>query len=181
MPTSESSFELPSPDQIEDLWERMERIDEMSDIEIEIEEGQLFRRHKLQHWIEDRREWLTHHSSADSNGESEPKAPVRGRPHETVFISHVGEIYLGSQMMLTGGNVHFESLNEIYESSPVFRMLRDRSLLVGKCGTCEFREVCGGSRARAFAMTGDPMEGDPLCSYKPGRLASQLIESGVGK
>lgn len=180
VPSGESRFDVPSPGEIEDLWTRLERIDEATDIEIEIEEGQFFRRHRLEHWIEDRRQWLEHRSS-DAGRETEPRAPVRGRPHETVFISHVGEIYLGSQMTLTGGNVHFESLAEIYSSSPVFRMLRDRSLLVGKCGMCEFREVCGGSRARAFAMTGDPMEGDPLCIYKPGSLSSELIGARAEK
>jgi MoaA/NifB/PqqE/SkfB family radical SAM enzyme len=56
---------------------------------------------------------------------------------------------------------------EVYRTHELFRSLRERDLLKGKCGVCEFRTVCGGSRARAYAMTGDPLEADPLCAYVP--------------
>jgi radical SAM protein with 4Fe4S-binding SPASM domain len=58
-------------------------------------------------------------------------------------------------------------LSEIYRTSPVLRQIRDRRLLRGKCGYCEFREVCGGSRARAYAVTGDFLESDPYCTHLP--------------
>jgi radical SAM protein with 4Fe4S-binding SPASM domain len=57
-------------------------------------------------------------------------------------------------------------LADVYRSSPIFRALRDDALS-GKCGACPFRRVCGGSRARAYAMTGDPLASDPLCAYVP--------------
>ncbi len=176
VPVGFQKFDMPSPSEVEDLLTRLEKIENESTLSIEIEEGQIYRRHKLQNWIAKRRSWMSRHFSPDQQEpEATDPAPVRGRPHETLFISHVGEIYLGSRMPLTGGNVHFESLEELHDSSPIFRMLRDRSMLVGKCRSCEFKGVCGGSRARALAMTGDPMEGDPLCIYQPGRLSNEWL------
>lgn len=175
VPVGFQKFDMPSPSDVEDLLNRLEKLESESGLAIEIEEGQIYRRHKLQHWIAKKKSWMSRHFSPEQVEGDSHVAPVRGRPHETLFISHVGEIYLGSRMPLTGGNVHFESLAELHESSPIFRMLRDRSLLVGKCRSCEFKGVCGGSRARAFAMTGDPMEGDPLCIYQPGRLSNEWL------
>jgi radical SAM protein with 4Fe4S-binding SPASM domain len=56
---------------------------------------------------------------------------------------------------------------DIYRNSPLFRELRDYTRLKGKCGVCEFKQICGGSRARAFAITGDYMESEPYCVYIP--------------
>ncbi len=56
---------------------------------------------------------------------------------------------------------------EIYRDSPLFRELRDPDLLKGKCGECDFRTVCGGSRARAYGVTGDYLASDPSCTYEP--------------
>jgi radical SAM protein with 4Fe4S-binding SPASM domain len=64
--------------------------------------------------------------------------------------------------------VRYKSLTEIYRSSPIFTALRDRSLIKGKCGRCEFNDICGGSRARAYAVSGDPFGEEPLCVYQPG-------------
>jgi hypothetical protein len=66
---------------------------------------------------------------------------------------------------------------EVYRDSPLFRSLRDPDQLKGKCHVCEYREVCGGSRARAYALTGDPLEAEPFCSYVPPRYA-RMVERG---
>ncbi|HWP93057.1 MAG TPA: TIGR04053 family radical SAM/SPASM domain-containing protein [Thermodesulfobacteriota bacterium] len=84
-----------------------------------------------------------------------------------VFISHTGEVYPSGFLPISAGNVKQKSLVDIYRNSPLFRELRDYSKLKGKCGVCEFRKICGGSRARAFAMTGDYMESEPNCVYIP--------------
>jgi radical SAM protein with 4Fe4S-binding SPASM domain len=68
---------------------------------------------------------------------------------------------------LTGGNVRSRSLVDIYRNAPLFLRLRDETRLRGKCGACEFRSICGGSRARAYALSGDPMRSDPYCIYQP--------------
>ena len=83
------------------------------------------------------------------------------------FIDHVGNVCPSGFLQLPAGNVRRQSFTEIYRHSPLFRDLRDYSRLKGKCGLCDFREVCGGSRARAFAVTGDYLESDPYCVYMP--------------
>lgn len=87
-----------------------------------------------------------------------------------VFISHVGDVFPSGFLPLSAGNIRTTALADIYRSEPVFRDLRDSSLLKGKCGVCEFRSICGGSRARAYAVTGDYLESDPACSYVPRSL-----------
>ncbi|MCX7824549.1 MAG: TIGR04053 family radical SAM/SPASM domain-containing protein [Verrucomicrobiae bacterium] len=86
-----------------------------------------------------------------------------------VFISHVGEINPSGFLPINCGNVRTDSLVEVYRNSPVFRALRDPNGFKGKCGVCEFRFVCGGSRARAYAITGDYLESEPFCVYEPKR------------
>jgi AdoMet-dependent heme synthase len=84
-----------------------------------------------------------------------------------VFISHIGDVFPSGFLPLKAGNVKQQSLAEIYRSSELFVSLRDSNNLKGKCGRCEFRDLCGGSRARAWAMTGDIFASDPLCAYEP--------------
>jgi radical SAM protein with 4Fe4S-binding SPASM domain len=75
---------------------------------------------------------------------------------------------------LTAGNVRYEPLSTLYRHDEMLTALRDGSNLKGKCSRCEYRRNCGGSRARAFAMTGDVFAADPLCSYQPGALADSI-------
>ncbi len=86
------------------------------------------------------------------------------------FISHVGEVYPSGFLPLVAGNVRENSLQEIYMDSPIFQDLKDPERLKGKCGRCEFRYLCGGSRARAYAVYGDYLAQEPRCIYKPGRF-----------
>jgi AdoMet-dependent heme synthase len=84
-----------------------------------------------------------------------------------VFISHRGEVYPSGFLPIKGGNLRQKSLSEIYQNSWLFKLMRNSDLFEGKCGFCEFRHLCGGSRSRAYAMTGSPIASDPLCSYQP--------------
>lgn len=84
-----------------------------------------------------------------------------------VFISHTGDVQPSGFLNLIGGNIRAQSLPDIYRNSPVFRSVRDFAQLEGKCGVCEFKWICGGSRSRAYAITGDPMQSDPYCVYQP--------------
>ena len=84
------------------------------------------------------------------------------------FISHTGDVCPSGFLPLSAGNVRRQSVVDLYRASPLFRGLRDTMALRGKCGRCEFREVCGGSRARAFALSGDYLAEDPSCAYEPG-------------
>lgn len=96
------------------------------------------------------------------------RAPLAvGDGSGVVFVSHVGDVFPSGFLPLPVGNVRDPPLPAIYRNSPVLRALRDRDRLGGKCGRCEFRQSCGGSRSQAFAATGDPMAEDPNCSYRP--------------
>jgi AdoMet-dependent heme synthase len=69
---------------------------------------------------------------------------------------------------------------DVYRTSPIFRALRDRSRLKGKCGVCEYRAVCGGSRARAYAVTGDMLEAEPYCAHVPARYRRRVAVGMAG-
>ncbi len=84
-----------------------------------------------------------------------------------VFVSHTGDIYPSGFLPFKGGNVRLDNLAETYRNAPVFRSLHSPNEFKGKCGRCEYRVICGGSRARAFAYTGDALESDPFCPYEP--------------
>lgn len=84
-----------------------------------------------------------------------------------LFVSHRGDVQPSGFLNLIGGNIRSQTLADIYRRSKVFVGLRDYTALKGKCGVCEFRSICGGSRARAFAVSGDPMRSDPYCVYHP--------------
>jgi radical SAM protein len=90
-----------------------------------------------------------------------------------VFISHTGEIFPSGFLPVSGGNVVRDSLVNVYRDSPLFRTLRDTTQREGKCGICEYQKVCGGSRSRAYALTGDYLAEDPRCVYQP-HLAEAL-------
>jgi radical SAM protein with 4Fe4S-binding SPASM domain len=84
-----------------------------------------------------------------------------------LFISHTGNVYPSGFLPIHAGNVRETPLGEIYRHAPIFKALRDVSQLKGKCGACEYKELCGGSRARAYAVTGDPLASEPCCIYQP--------------
>lgn len=84
-----------------------------------------------------------------------------------VFVSATGEVYPSGFLAEPGGNIRQRSLREIYQHSSLFTEVRDKSLLRGKCGVCEYKQLCGGSRARAWAETGDYLGSDPRCAYWP--------------
>ncbi|MBY0095314.1 TIGR04053 family radical SAM/SPASM domain-containing protein [Mesobacillus maritimus] len=90
-----------------------------------------------------------------------------------VFISHIGDVYPSGLLPVKAGNVRETPLAEIYRESPIFKSLRNPDEYKGKCGQCEFRYVCGGSRSRAYAMTGDYLESEPFCVYIPKSMRKQ--------
>ena len=85
-----------------------------------------------------------------------------------VFVSHLGTVHPSGFLPLAAGSVRIGRLAGIYRTSPLFTGLREHGRLAGRCGACEFAPVCGGSRSRAFALSGDPYAEDPWCSYQPG-------------
>src|ERR1039457_3936337 len=83
------------------------------------------------------------------------------------FISHQGEVYPCGYLPALAGDLKKQSFADIWENSFVFHQLRDVNNLNGKCGCCEFRNVCMGCRARAFAATGNYLDEEPFCVYEP--------------
>jgi radical SAM protein len=84
-----------------------------------------------------------------------------------LFISHTGDICPSGFLELPTGNVRTENVIDVYRDAPLFQQLRNADSFHGRCGRCEYRWACGGSRARAYSATGDPLAEDPLCEYHP--------------
>jgi radical SAM protein len=83
-----------------------------------------------------------------------------------VFVSHDGEVWPAGFLPVPLGNVREKSIVDIYRYHPLLRAIRAGEFH-GRCGRCEYRDLCGGSRARAFAIHHDPLAEDPACSYEP--------------
>lgn len=101
-------------------------------------------------------------------------APARRRPlavgdgRGVVFVSHVGDVAPSGFLPFVVGNVRDRPLSSIYTDAPLLAALRDPTRLLGRCGRCGYRGICGGSRAQAFARTGDVLAEDPTCVFEPG-------------
>lgn len=146
--------DLLTAEEIEQLFRLLFRLSQRAPYEIKTTEGPHYRRVALQ---------------LGGGNRLRQRAPLGINDGKGfVFVSHVGEIFPSGFLPLSAGNVRTHQLLDIYQRSPIFRALRDTSLLRGKCGRCEFKNVCGGSRARAYAMTGDYLGEEPLCAYQPG-------------
>ena len=94
-----------------------------------------------------------------------------------LFVSHVGDIFPSGFLPKSAGNLRTHDLVDTYRNAPLFTQLRNRSLIKGKCSVCEYLPVCGGSRARAYAVTGDPLEAEPFCAHIPVRY-QRMIDAG---
>ncbi|HXE91701.1 MAG TPA: TIGR04053 family radical SAM/SPASM domain-containing protein [Terriglobales bacterium] len=97
-----------------------------------------------------------------------------------MFVSHVGEVYPSGFLPLSAGNIRTQPLAEIYQRSPLFLSLRDPRNLKGKCGLCEFNDICGGSRARAYATSRDVFAEEPCCAYLPGLYRREASAPAAG-
>lgn len=86
--------------------------------------------------------------------------------HGVVFVSHKGEICPAGFLPVAAGNVKKDSIVEVYREAPLFRTLHDPLQFQGACGVCRYHSLCGGSRARAYTATGDPLATDPLCTLR---------------
>jgi radical SAM protein len=93
------------------------------------------------------------------------------------FISHTGEVFPSGFFPVPVGNVRERPLADLYRNTELFRELRNPKLLRGRCGACEFADVCGGSRARALATQGDYLAEDPACGYVPAGYQKQATGS----
>lgn len=87
--------------------------------------------------------------------------------HGIVFVSHTGEICPAGFLPLAVGNVRQQNLADVYRNAPEFQALHDPSQFEGRCGVCQYHQICGGSRSRAFGATGNILASDPFCTHEP--------------
>jgi radical SAM protein with 4Fe4S-binding SPASM domain len=145
--------DMPTAEEVEAVFHRLYEVSRSAKYQLSTTEGMHYRRVMWQR----------------KNPGSSPRSlpPGMGDGRGVVFVSSQGEICPSSFLPKVAGDIRFNSLLEIYREHPLFQQLRNPNSLRGKCGRCSYKIVCGGSRSRAFAATGDPFEADPLCAYQP--------------
>jgi AdoMet-dependent heme synthase len=161
VPTGRAQLaDLLTSDEHEQVFAKLYEASKRVKFHIKTTEGQHYRRYVLQQKAQrpDAR-------SKEDLIASAPRGVNDGKGF--VFVSHTGEVFPSGFLPLSAGNILWEPLAEIYQNAPLFRALRDSSQLKGKCGECEYKEICGGSRARAYAFTHDPLAEEPRCAYVP--------------
>ena len=178
VPTGRGQLDdLISAEEFEAVFAELYQVARRVRFDIKTTEAQHFRRYILQTRATERRQQEPAASPLPATGNEislESRSDGIGRAPRGlndakgfVFISHFGEVFPSGFLPMSAGNVRRQPLAEIYQYSPLFVSLRDTFRLRGKCGACEFRYVCGGSRARAFAITGDLFAEEPCCVYEP--------------
>lgn len=150
-------------DEYEEVFEFLYRTSKTAPFDIKTTEAQHYRRYVAQQ----RKTEGGPKAAAQAGGDVIQRQAGINDGKGFVFISHTGEIFPSGFLPVTAGNVRTQSLADVYRNAPLFRELRSPSKLGGKCGACEFRNLCGGSRSRAYALTGDYLASDPRCSYIP--------------
>jgi radical SAM protein with 4Fe4S-binding SPASM domain len=145
-----------SPERAEAVMEWLAEVADTASFRLKTTEAPHYRRVRLQR-------------AAGTEGVGQPAAgPPRVLAGDGfVFVSHRGEIYPSGFLPRSVGNVREVDIVERYREAELFEALRDPDALKGKCGACPFNGVCGGSRSRAYAHTGDPLASDPLCAFVP--------------
>jgi len=189
--------DLLSGEEFEQVFGKIYELSNRVSFQIKTTEAMHYRRYLLQHNLEEKRKGHGHPGahpgpisrehgapadrSSSVGSEYEPGAPEADAQTRTknwmtrrvndgkgfLFVSHVGNVYPSGFLPIHAGNIREDSLANIYQKAPIFKALRDTSRLEGKCGACEYKEICGGSRARAYAITGDPLSQEPCCIYQP--------------
>jgi len=165
-----------SAGQFEEVFERMHRLNDEEDFIIKLTEAPHYRRFVIQRERGAQRQdgataaerikrILARPRGAGGSLGMSPQAVNAGRGF--AFVDHVGNICPSGFLPIPAGDVRRHSIIEVYRRSSLFQALRDPKLLKGRCGVCEFAGICGGSRARAYAVTGDYLETDPCCVYEP--------------
>jgi radical SAM protein len=160
--------DLLNAEEFEQVFAKIYSLSRTASFDIKTTEAQHYRRFLLQQRVTERRAGTDLFANAQKVADAVGRAP-RGLNDGKgfVFVSHTGDVFPSGFLPLSAGNIRQQELGIIYRESPLFQSLRDTSKLEGKCGSCEFKEICGGSRARAYALTGNPNAEEPCCSYIP--------------
>jgi radical SAM protein len=170
VPTGRAGLDdLPDPEDIERVFEDMAGLVGKAPFAVKTTEGHHFRRVVMQK--------MGGSASRSRPGMRSPLGIRDGRG--VMFISHTGEVSPSGFLPMVCGNVKTTHPAEIYRNHPLFVSLRDNDALGGKCGVCEYRSVCGGSRSRAYGVHGDPFAADPSCSYLPKMMKNSSILTNI--
>ncbi|HLK23007.1 MAG TPA: TIGR04053 family radical SAM/SPASM domain-containing protein [Bryobacteraceae bacterium] len=145
----------------EKIFEFLYEISKVAPFEVKTTEALHYRRYTAQ------RLKAEHGGRGGTNGRMLWRTTAVGEGRGFLFVSHTGAIFPSGFLPVSAGNVRTDSIVDVYRNSSLFRSLRTPEASVGKCGYCEYGKLCGGSRARAYAFTGDYLEGDPCCVYQP--------------
>jgi len=165
--------EMPSAGQFEGVFARLYTLAQKVPFKIKTSEAPHYRRYVLQQQARERAAGAT---DGRQFQEGIPGIMPVNEDRGMLFVSHTGEVYPCAGLHVSAGNVRVVTLAETYRSSQVFTLLRDQANLTGKCGECAFKGVCGGSRARAYAIHGDMFTEDPSCIYRP--TAQTAVRTG---
>jgi radical SAM protein with 4Fe4S-binding SPASM domain len=160
-PSRDQAGELLTAEEHEEVFAKLYAASGRVRFQIKTTEGQHYQRFLLQKRARESRGRMTEAESITCA----PRGVNDGKA--LVFINHAGEVYPSRFLPLSCGNIKVEPLSRIYCDSPLFVSLRDSSQLKGKCGRCSVHNVCGGSRARAYGLTGDVFAEEPCCAYQP--------------
>ena len=159
--------DLLSADEFEGVFEKLYQLSKSATFDIKTTEAQHYRRFVLQNQISEKRAGTIRVDTQVSTDDIGRAPRGLNDAKGFVFISHRGEVFPSGFLPFSAGSVREQSLERIYRESPLFRNLRDTSQLEGKCGACEFKQICGGSRSRAYALSGNPFAEEPCCAYVP--------------
>ncbi len=169
-----------TPTQCEDAFAILYRVQKSAPFILKVTEAPHYRRYVAQREAERARHASGHAAMPALLTRSEGPGHTVGLAPRGVsagngfaFVSHTGDVFPSGFLPLGAGNVRSQGLAEIYRDSALFRTLRDPSALLGRCGRCEYAEICGGSRSRAYALTGNHLATDPWCGYQPAGLSLQ--------
>jgi radical SAM protein with 4Fe4S-binding SPASM domain len=167
--------EMISAAEAENLFGTIDAIQRRERFAVRVFEAPHYRRYLLQRSLESRidnamvEDWedFRGYAGADQQPRDMMESAVEnGRGF--VFISHAGDVRASELLLASAGNLCYHPLSQIYRNSDLLAALRDPANLKGKCGRCEYHHICSGSRARAWATSGDLFGDDPLCAYEPG-------------
>jgi AdoMet-dependent heme synthase len=176
--------QMPTADEFERIFEELYALSKKAPFDVKATAAPQYNRVVLQHKVAEKRagtrsestDVLTdgaHHSMKDGIGRARAVNDGNG----FMFISRTGDIFPSGFLPAIAGNVRTHDIVTVYRHHPMFKALRDPKQLKGKCAVCEYQPVCGGSRARAFAVTGDYLEAEPYCAHIPKKY-QKLVDAG---
>jgi radical SAM protein with 4Fe4S-binding SPASM domain len=179
-------LEMLTAAEVESVFETIDDIRRREKFAVRVVEAPHYRRYRLERSLRERLEasvdgelWSDFATYDAESGDSAKELldSARDDVRSFVYISHAGDVRASEFLPQSAGNLRYRPLSEIYRSADLLVAMRDPDNLKGKCARCDVRHICGGSRARSWAMTGDAFASDPLCAYDAGSAVAKSATS----